>query len=351
MNEGVPPLLSLRDLACGYPEQRIVEHLNLNLQPGDIGCLLGASGCGKTTTLRAIAGFEQVDRGEILLDGEIISRPGFTLAPQRRQIGMVFQDYALFPHLTVAQNILFGVGKPFQKPDLADEMLERVNLVGLGHRYPHELSGGQQQRVALARALAPKPRLLLLDEPFSNLDVELRKRLSQEVRDILKAQGTSAILVTHDQEEAFTVCDYVGVFCQGRLEQWDTPHTLYHRPQSAFVARFVGQGYFIKGLMLDNFNVQTELGIMASHTKGLQRAVHVDVLIRPDDIQSAPDSPFKARITGKRFLGASTLYRMQLPSGDMLQGAFPSDSGYLPGDEVGVRVRPGPRVLFAADRG
>ncbi len=205
-------LLNLRNLACGYQNQRVVQELNLHLNAGDIGCLLGSSGCGKTTTLRAIAGFEPIHAGEITLAGEVISRPGWTLAPEKRRIGMVFQDYALFPHLSVAENIAFGIRNHPRLDQVVAELLELVNLGALGKRYPHELSGGQQQRVALARALAPEPQLLLLDEPFSNLDGELRRRLSHEVRDILKARGTSAILVTHDQEEAFAVSDHVGVF-------------------------------------------------------------------------------------------------------------------------------------------
>ena len=207
-----PLLLNLRDLACGYQGQSVVQNLNLHLNAGDIGCLLGSSGCGKTTTLRAIAGFEPVHQGEISLAGEVISSAGFTLAPEKRRIGMVFQDYALFPHLSVADNIAFGIRKHPNKDRVTEELLELVNLKNLGKRFPHELSGGQQQRVALARALAPEPQLLLLDEPFSNLDGELRRKLSHEVRDILKARGTSAILVTHDQEEAFAVSDHVGRF-------------------------------------------------------------------------------------------------------------------------------------------
>ena len=182
------PLLQLRDLACGYGEQSIVQHLNLHLNRGDIGCLLGPSGCGKTTTLRAIAGFEPVHQGEIQLADTVISRAGFTLAPEKRRIGMVFQDYALFPHLTVAENIAFGIRKQPDCARIVDEMLELVHLSALGKRYPHELSGGQQQRVALARALAPEPALLLLDEPFSNLDVELRRPQPRGARDPQGAQ-------------------------------------------------------------------------------------------------------------------------------------------------------------------
>ncbi|MFS0828266.1 ABC transporter ATP-binding protein [Pseudomonas phoenicis] len=343
-----PLLLNLRNLACGYGDQRIVQTLNLHLNAGDIGCLLGSSGCGKTTTLRAIAGFEPVHEGEIQLAGEVISRPGFTLAPEKRRIGMVFQDYALFPHLTVAQNIAFGIGKHPQQAAVVDEMLELVKLKGLGGRYPHELSGGQQQRVALARALAPEPQLLLLDEPFSNLDVELRRRLSHEVRDILKSRGTSAILVTHDQEEAFAVSDQVGVFKEGRLEQWDTPYNLYHEPQTPFVASFVGQGYFIRGQMNSHEAVGTELGeLRGNRAYPMTAGTPVDVLLRPDDIVHAPQSPLRARVTGKSFLGASTLYRLQLPTGSQLEAIFPSHDNHALGDEVGIGVAADHLVLFA----
>ena len=342
-------LLKLRDLACGYQDQRVVQNLNLHLNAGDIGCLLGSSGCGKTTTLRAIAGFEPVHAGEIVLAGEVISKPGFTLAPEKRRIGMVFQDYALFPHLTVADNIAFGIRNHPRLTQVVDEMLELVNLGALGKRHPHELSGGQQQRVALARALAPEPQLLLLDEPFSNLDGELRRRLSHEVRDILKARGTSAILVTHDQEEAFAVSDHVGVFKEGRLEQWDTPYNLYHEPATPYVASFVGQGYFIRGQLIDAESVQTELGVLRGNRAyaGVSGAP-MDVLLRPDDIIHAPDSPLKARVTGKTFQGAATLYRLQLPTGTQLEALFPSHADWRAGDEVGIRVAAEHLVLFPA---
>ena len=343
------PLLALHHLACGYQGQAVVADLSLQLQAGDIGCLLGASGCGKTTTLRAIAGFEPVHQGEIRLAGEVISRPGFILAPEKRRLGMVFQDYALFPHLTVAQNVAFGIRQHPRQAQVVDEMLELVNLTGLGARYPHELSGGQQQRVALARALAPQPQLLLLDEPFSNLDVELRRRLSQEVRDILKSRGTSAILVTHDQEEAFSVSDQVGVFQQGRLEQWDTPYNLYHRPQTAFVASFIGQGYFLRGTVNDAQSVHTELGeLHGDSASAWPRGSAVDVLLRPDNIVHAPDSPVQARVTGKRFQGAATLYQLQLGSGSQVEALLPSHLACEPGQHIGIRLRSEHLVMFAA---
>ncbi|WP_162950774.1 ABC transporter ATP-binding protein, partial [Pseudomonas aeruginosa] len=224
-----------------------------------------------------------------------------------------------------------------------------VKLDHLAARHPHELSGGQQQRVALARALAPEPLLLLLDEPFSNLDVELRRSLSQEVREILKARGTSAILVTHDQEEAFAVCDHIGVFKEGHLEQWDTPYNLYHEPLTPFVASFVGQGYFIRGQLLSPDTVQTELGVIrGNRAYSLPSGSAVDVLLRPDDLVHAPQGELKARIVGKTFLGAATLYRLQLPTGTQLESIFPSHADHQPGDDVGIRVAADHLVVFAA---
>jgi iron(III) transport system ATP-binding protein len=340
-------LLSLRNLACGYEDQRVVQELSLHLDAGDIGCLLGPSGCGKTTTLRAIAGFEPVFAGDITLAGEVISRAGFTLAPEKRRIGMVFQDYALFPHLSVADNIAFGIRNHPRLQQVVNEMLELVNLGTLGKRFPHELSGGQQQRVALARALAPKPQLLLLDEPFSNLDGELRRRLSHEVRDILKARGTSAILVTHDQEEAFAVSDQVGVFNNGRLEQWDTPLNLYHQPLTSFVASFIGQGYFIDGQLIDSSSVRTELGVLRGNPVSPQvNGAEVKVLLRPDDIAYAPDSMLKARVVSRTFQGASTLYRLRTSAGHSLEAVFPSHANHPAGDEVGIRVKAERVVVF-----
>ncbi len=344
-----PLLLNLHGVSCGFAGEPVVQDLSLHLNQSDIACLLGPSGCGKTTSLRAIAGFEPVLDGEISLAGEVISRPGFTLPPEKRRIGMVFQDYALFPHLSVAQNVAFGIRQHPRRAQITAELLELVKLGELSQRYPHELSGGQQQRVALARALAPEPRMLLLDEPFSNLDGELRRRLSMEVRDILKARGTSAILVTHDQEEAFAVSDHVGVFQDGRLQQWDTPYNLYHEPLTPFVASFIGQGYFIRGQLLTPDTVQTELGIInGNRAYSWPIGSPVDVLLRPDDIVPDPAGPLQARVSGKTFLGAATLYRLQLPTGSQLEALFPSHADHQPGESVGIRIAADHLVLFPA---
>ena len=344
-----PLLLNLQGVSCGFAGQPVVQDLSLHLNQGDIACLLGPSGCGKTTSLRAIAGFEPLQAGEIRLSGEVISSRDYTLPPEKRRIGMVFQDYALFPHLTVAQNVAFGIRQHPRHEQLTAELLELVKLGELGKRYPHELSGGQQQRVALARALAPEPRLLLLDEPFSNLDGELRRRLSMEVRDILKTRGTSAILVTHDQEEAFAVSDHVGVFQGGRLQQWDTPFNLYHEPLTPFVASFIGQGYFIRGQLLTPDTVQTELGILnGNRAYRWPIGSAVDVLLRPDDVVPDAESALQARVSGKTFLGAATMYRLQLPTGSQLEALFPSHADHQPGDLVGIRIAADHLVLFPA---
>ncbi|WP_144639633.1 ABC transporter ATP-binding protein [Bordetella genomosp. 13] len=238
-------LLELDHILLGYEtphgDKVVVDDLSLGLPAGHIGCLLGQSGCGKTTVLRAIAGFEPVRAGEIRLDGTAISSPGVHVAPERRRVGMMFQDYALFPHLTVAQNVGFGLRRA-ARAEREARVAEMLELVGLAHAagsYPHELSGGQQQRVALARALAPSPELLLLDEPFSNLDVDTREKLAFEVRGILQATGHTAILVTHNQAEAFAIADRIGIMSEGRLAQWDTPHNLLHQPVDDFVRGFV----------------------------------------------------------------------------------------------------------------
>lgn len=238
-------LLKLNDVSLAYdtPEGLlpVVNHLSLGLEKGHIGCLLGASGCGKTTVLRAVAGFEPLRTGTIYLKDALLSSPDFQVEPQDRNVGMMFQDYALFPHLTIAKNVGFGLQRLDKqaRQDRIEEMLVLVGLSDVAKRYPHELSGGQQQRVALARALAPEPELLLLDEPFSNLDVDTRERLAFEVRDILKNTGHTALLVTHNQAEAFAIADRIGVMEKGEIVQWDTPYGLHHEPASHFVSDFI----------------------------------------------------------------------------------------------------------------
>jgi len=344
--------LEVEELFCGYAAQAVVRGLSMAVEDGALVCLLGPSGCGKTTVLRAIAGFEPVSKGEVRIAGAIVSRSGYTLAPERRRLGMVFQDYALFPHLSVTDNIRFGMrGRSrVEQAALTDELLELLGLAGLGSRFPHELSGGQQQRVALARALASDPAMVLLDEPFSSLDVDLRERLSAEVRDILKARGTTGILVTHDQHEAFALGDRIGVMRDGRLLQWDTAYNLYHQPADRFVADFIGQGVFLRGMAVASDAVETELGVVRGRVaRRFVPGDRVDVLLRPDDVVPAADGPVSATVERRAFKGAEIMYALRLPSGTKVLAMFPSHRDHLVGDTVTVRVVADHLVTFAAE--
>jgi len=341
--------LELQDVVRHFGSRQAVNGLSLRLAQGSIGCLLGPSGCGKTTALRAIAGFEPVDAGTIRAHGRVLSQPGFTESPEKRRIGMVFQDYALFPHLTVRDNVSFGLHRrpASEQRKRADDMLVAVGLSEYSNRYPHQLSGGQQQRVALARALAPEPELVLLDEPFSSLDVELRERLSADVRRVLKNLNATALLVTHDQQEAFAVADLIGVMRDGRLEQWDSPYELYHRPVTRFVADFVGQGVFIRGEVVGPGTVRTEVGVVRASGNGhWVNGRAVDLLLRPDDVIHDDASELKAEVCQRAFRGAEFLYTLKMPSGTQLLSLVPSHHNHSIGERIGIRIEPDHVVAF-----
>jgi iron(III) transport system ATP-binding protein len=342
-------LLEVENLRHSYGEQEVVRGVSFSVSRGAIGCLLGPSGCGKTTVLRCIAGFESLQEGEIRLAGRVVSGAGVMLAPEKRRIGMVFQDYALFPHLSVAGNIAFGLHAA-----AADERAARVQelakLVGLGaalEKFPHEISGGQQQRVALARALAPRPELLLLDEPFSNLDVDLRERLSHEVREIIKASGATAVLVTHDQQEAFAMADEIGILHEGRIQQWDNPYNLYHRPANRFVADFVGQGVFLPARAVNGSQLEIELGILQGDAQG---GGALEVLLRPDDVVHDDAAPTQAEVVHKAFRGAEILYTLRLASGRKVLALVPSHHNHALGEKIGIRLDVDHVVAFRPER-
>ncbi|MBC5763166.1 ABC transporter ATP-binding protein [Ramlibacter albus] len=341
-------------------ERPAVEGVSLGLRAGDIGVLIGPSGCGKTTLLRAIAGLEPASEGEIRISGEVVTGGGTHVAPEKRRIGMVFQDYALFPHLDVARNVAFGLdawprGKRAQR---VAEVLELVGLAGSEKAMPHELSGGQQQRVALARALAPQPQLLLLDEPFSNLDVDLRERLAHEIRGILKAAQATALFVTHDQLEAFAIGDEIGVMHEGRLHQWDDAYTLYHRPATRFVADFIGHGVFANATLKRVGNqvmVHTALGPLADSAEcPLPSAFsygQCEVLLRADDIVHDDDAPVKAEILRKAFRGSEFLYTLRLATGEVLLAHVPSHHDHKVGEWIGIRAQVDHVVTFQREAG
>ncbi|SFN89013.1 iron(III) transport system ATP-binding protein [Formivibrio citricus] len=343
-------LLEIDQLAVSYNGNPVVSGLALQLEEGEIGCLLGASGCGKTTVLRAVAGFEPVRGGTIRLAGATVGAPGRSVPPEQRRVGMVFQDYALFPHLDIAANVGFGLGKMNRagRAERVRAMLALVGLEAMAQRYPHELSGGQQQRAALARALAPSPQLILLDEPFSNLDAELREKLAQDVRAILKAAGTTALLVTHDQHEAFAMADRVGVMHAGQIRQWSTPYDLYHRPMDRFVADFIGEGAWLAAEVNEAGEVTTELGVL----NGIRCAEdattrQLDVLIRPDDLVHDDTSPQKARVLARAFRGAEFLYTLALPSGQRLLSLVASHHNHRVGEEIGIRLETDHLISFS----
>ncbi len=344
------PLIQLQALSHHYGERHTFQDVSFSLAKGQIACLLGPSGCGKTTALRCIAGFEPVTSGQIHLAGKLVSSFDFLMPAQQRQIGMVFQDYALFPHLNIANNIGFGLHQwqTTQRKQRVAEMLEIIGLSHLAKSYPHQLSGGQQQRVALARALAPKPELLLLDEPFSNLDVELRERLGVEVRAILKQQGTTAIMVTHDQHEAFAIADEIGLLHEGRIQQWDSAYRLYHEPNNRFVADFIGEGMLVQGRVVGQEQIAFELGqVHAALPAGCQHGDNVQILIRPDDIIHDDASPVLATITAKAFRGAQFLYSLQLADGSQVLSLVPSHHNHALGEKIGIRLEIDHVIAFA----
>jgi iron(III) transport system ATP-binding protein len=352
--------LSVQDLHLRFakaPAQVALAGVSLSLPKGDIGVLLGPSGCGKTTLLRAVAGLERACQGRITLgDVTLVDAAGpLHLPPERRRIGMVFQDFALFPHLSVAQNIAFGLATlpRARKRERVQAMLELVGLSNLSERWPHQLSGGQQQRVALARALAPSPDLLLLDEPFSSLDVDLRERLAHELRVILKAAGSTALFVTHDQLEAFALGDHVGVMQQGHLHQWASPYELYHRPASHFVAEFIGHGTFVPVRVVadrpGHAVIESPLGPLRPPGDlpppwGLGEG---ELLLRADDVVHDDASPVQATIVRKAFRGAEFLYTLKLDGGLTVMSLVPSHHDHGVGERIGIRLEMDHIVTFA----
>jgi iron(III) transport system ATP-binding protein len=349
--------LNLSHLQVQYPgrSRAAVQDVSLGLRAGDIGVLIGPSGCGKTTLLRAVAGLEPVSGGEIQLAGSTVSSAQTHVPAEKRRIGMVFQDYALFPHLDVGRNVAFGIHDwpSAERKARVAEVLEWVGLGDAAKSHPHELSGGQQQRVALARALAPRPQLLLLDEPFSNLDVDLRERLAHEVRGILKAAGATALFVTHDQLEAFAIGDMIGVMHEGALHQWDDAYSLYHRPATRFVAEFIGHGVFAPATLVEvdgQVAVQTALGDLTDVAECPLPSAYpqgqCDVLLRADDIVHDDHAPVKAEIVRKSFRGSEFLYTLRLASGQTVQAHVPSHHDHRLGEWIGIRTEVDHVVTF-----
>lgn len=345
--------LEVQQINVSYGSAHIVHDLSFNLEHGQISCLLGPSGCGKTTVLRTIAGFERPTSGQVKINQQVVSSAKHFLPPEKRQIGMVFQDFALFPNMSVADNIRFGL-KSWSSTDQQariGELLAMVGMSTLARAYPHQLSGGQQQRVALARAMAPKPSILLLDEPFASMDVELREQLAREVRLILKQENMTAILVTHDQHEAFAMADEICVMSEGVIQQIDTAYNLYHKPKNRFVADFIGEGVFLPGMVVGVNTVNTELGnIHGFVPEGCKPGCHVDVLIRPDDIVHNDQATEQGIVIERAFRGSDFLYTIRMPSGIEVLSLVPSHHNHSVNEKIGIQLEFDHLVVFPRDR-
>ncbi len=342
--------IELSHVSKQYANQALpaVADLSLDVGEGELLVLLGPSGCGKTTTLRMLAGFERPESGTIRIGDEVVANGTSWVPPERRGVGIVFQDYALFPHLTVTQNVAFGILRlpRRERAERVAAVLDAVNLSEYAARYPHELSGGQQQRVALARALAPQPSVLLLDEPFSNLDPELRTALRYEVRSIVRRSGITTVLVTHDQSEAFALADRVAVMHQGHVHQLADPETLYRRPASRFVASFVGRAQFITGRVCDD-QVHTELGAFQVQER-LPCGAPAEALLRPDDLHIQPDREGAGLVVEREFGGATVRYGVRLPSAHIIDVIQPSGHLIPLDSTVRIEVLPRDPVVFPA---
>ena len=341
--------LDVEKLDAGYEDLQVLNQISFSLRPGEIGCVLGPSGCGKTTVLRAVAGFEPAWRGRILIDDIVVSSRKFNLPPEKRNIGMVFQDFALFPHLRVEDNVRFGL-KGLNRREQQTRIQEMLAIVGMpayAQAYPHQLSGGQQQRIALARALAPRPQILLLDEPFSNMDVELREQLAREVRSILKQENNTAMLVTHDQNEAFAMADQICVMNEGRILQQGSGYDLYHKPTNRFVADFIGQGVIIPATVENPTTVKTDLGVIQGNSRiEAETGAMVDILIRPDDVIHDDESEDSAIVVEKAFRGADFLYFLRMDSGIEVMCLAPSHHNHKINERIGIRLNVDHLVIF-----
>ncbi|BDF93321.1 MULTISPECIES: ABC transporter ATP-binding protein [Pseudoalteromonas] len=345
--------LVLENLSYQYNGTPVITGLDLVVAQDEIVCLLGASGCGKTTTLKAIAGLLATKQGKVFIGGKLVSDERTFLAPEYRNIGMMFQDYALFPHLTVADNIAFGLTKmsKIQKQQRVNEMLELVHLVGCEKRFPHQLSGGQQQRVAIARALAYKPSLLLLDEPFSNIDTQVRFELIADIRRIIKNQQVSAVFVTHSKEEAFAFADTLAIMDCGKIAQQGTPEQLFNTPNSKVVAEFLGQGIYLDAEALTATEYSTAFGrveslLAHSHAKRVGQ-----LYVRPHHLELTPlqskhSSVNTVTVLNRRFVGSHFVYKVMI-EGQEIDVAAQSGQSFLVNEDVTIRITPHTVNFFA----
>ncbi len=338
--------LILQGVSYHYNGTKVIHDLDLTVGKDEIVCLLGASGCGKTTTLKAIAGLIEAKQGSIFIDGKLVSDEQSFVSPEHRNIGMMFQDYALFPHLTVANNIAFGLSKmsKAQKQQRVDEMLKLVHLIGCADRFPHQLSGGQQQRVAIARALAYKPSLLLLDEPFSNIDTQVRFELIADIRRIIKATQVSAVFVTHSKEEAFAFSDTLAIMHRGKIEQQGTPEQLFADPCSKEVAEFLGQGIYLSAEVLTATEYKTPFGLVESYVESKHDVSVGLIYVRPHQIELVADNQSdkfskRATIISRRFIGSAYVYSLVIDEQE-IEVAAQYGQSFENNEQVIIKIKP-----------
>ena len=347
---GQTPMLEIDNAVRRFAATPAVQGVSLAVAPGRVTCLLGPSGCGKSTTLRLIAGIERLDQGTIRIDGQVVADASFNMPPEKRPVGMVFQDLALFPHMTVAENVGFGMAKAERRPEQINALLDRVGLAGYGPKYPHMLSGGEQQRVALSRALAARPKVMLLDEPFSSLDQRLRVEMREFTLDLLRETGTTVILVTHDADEAMMMADRIAVMERGRILQEGTPMDLYHRPEGLAVAQFLSDLNLLPGNVMDG-RVETKLGAIPA--SGIENGSRVTCAIRPEDLRPCRCGRHDetAQVLRVQSLGRESIVELGLPGlPQRLRCSAPGPSDLMPGETVGLRFDPASVMLFS-DRG
>ena len=338
--------LILQGVSYHYNGTKVIHDLDLTVGKDEIVCLLGASGCGKTTTLKAIAGLIEAKQGSIFIDGKLVSDEQSFVSPEHRNIGMMFQDYALFPHLTVANNIAFGLSNmsKAQKQQRVDEMLKLVHLIGCADRFPHQLSGGQQQRVAIARALAYKPSLLLLDEPFSNIDTQVRFELIADIRRIIKATQVSAVFVTHSKEEAFAFSDTLAIMHRGKIEQQGTPEQLFAAPCSKEVAEFLGQGIYLSAEALTATEYKTPFGLVESYVESKHNVSVGLIYVRPHQIELVADNQSdkfskRATIISRRFIGSAYVYSVVIDEQE-IEVAAQYGQSFENNEQVIIKIKP-----------
>ena len=340
--------LNIKNISFNIDEDEILKDLSLVINENEIISVIGPSASGKSSLLRIIAGFEAIDSGEIFLNAQIVNNSTFTIAPELRNIGIIFQDLALFPHLTCQENIAFGISNASNKEKISrcNHLMNLLAVQNISNKYPHEISGGQQQRIAVARALAPKPEILLLDEPFTALDEELKDQLIGDVKELLKEEKITTIVITHDIKEAFELSDKIAFLSQKKIIQYTEPYDIYHKPLTREIANFCGIGSFLKGKIIDSNHVETSLGTLFGNTAPYLKNMQVDVMIRPDDVIHDDNAAKSAKVVEKIFHGADFLYKLELHDGQNILCYTPSHHNHQINEVIGIKSEIDHLILF-----